>query len=235
MKKETKTIYHPSQHSLLTNTNGKKQGARHALGSGKKPRNRKRCWFGTQLPGRVPRGLRGLHPPTGASAPRCFSASRSNRGSDGCKEVIGRKEYGLGDWGAKAPDPWRWEGSGFKCAVSSSLGHVLPSVCPSLALLQPEGYEFGAQKAPAGCWMAPCGCVAVCRRRWVDGRAEDPALPPKGRRGSKMLWWKKKSRTLPALTLTRPSLLESSAVPDSSITLWKYLNLFLTKHLNVIS
>ena len=46
---------------------------------------------------------------------------------------------------------------------------------------------------------------------------------------------KKKSRTLPALTLTQPSLPESSAVPDISISLWKYLNLFLTKQLNVIS
>ena len=33
-----------------------------------------------------------------------------------------------------------------------------------------------------GAWLS-----RVCRRRWEDGRAEDPALPPKGRGGSKML------------------------------------------------
>lgn len=31
------------------------------------------------------------------------------------------------------------------------------------------------------------GCKGVCRRRWVGSRAENPALPQKGRRGSKML------------------------------------------------
>ena len=44
----------------------------------------------------------------------------------------------------KAPHPWRWEGSGSR--VLSALLLDLPcllSVCPSLALLPPGGYEFG--------------------------------------------------------------------------------------------
>ena len=79
-----------------------------------------------------------------------------------------------------------------------------------------------------------CGCRGnVGDDGWAEGRRSCP--PPKREKRFKNAVMKKKSQTLPALTLTRPSIPESSRVPGISVTLWKYLNLFLIKHPNVIS
>lgn len=141
----------------------------------------------------------------------CLSASllpaHINQGSDGRKEVWAGRRRGLGAEMPKAPAPGGWEGPihGAVCLFFFWTGPA-PD-CPSLALL-PLTCSFGEQRLQlnAPCHPEAAWLKGVCRRRWEGGRAQNFALPPKGEEVQNVVI--KKCQTLPALTLTRPSLPE---------------------------
>lgn len=108
LKKIFKKMYHPIQDTPPPNTYGGKWGARHALGSGKKPGTEKEAGWVLSFLVRLPRGLRCRHPRRVPShspaAPRCFSAA----GSHQPRFQMGSRKLGwegVRDWGLRCQRP----------------------------------------------------------------------------------------------------------------------------------
>lgn len=188
------------------------------LGFRKKTGNGKRGWFGPQLPGQVPRGFRCRHPPPVPShspaAPRCFSAAGSHRP----RFRTGARRYGWEGVGTRGlrcqrPPPLEVgrEWIHLRCSLFFWTG---PANCLSLSCSPATGRlrVWGAEGS--GCMLDATLRVRGCRGYvgddgWVVGQKILPSPKREKRFKNAVIGKKKKkSRTLPALTLTRPSLPE---------------------------
>lgn len=170
------------------------------MDSGKKPGTEKEAGLVLSFLVRFPRGLRCRHPPLGAvcispAVPWCFSAAGSHqpahisRDSGWVRGGMDGRSKGSGTEVPKAPTPGGGEGADSFVLFALLLDMPCHLSVP-LLLSCHRGVEFWGAEG-SNCLLHATlrvrGCKGVCRRRWVGSRAENPALPQKGRRGSKML------------------------------------------------